>query len=239
MRRWNGAVLALLLAAAAACADPPVCDIPAQVTAPPSGYLTARPTKTDAASVVYVSPGLDPFPSDLLTDKTVLVVPVRGLPAGTYPCWAVASSKTGEQRVVTFAVVVPGPPAPPPAPPGPTPPAPGPAPSPTDPVTSFRVVVVYESGDSLTAPQRAVVYGKAVEDWLTANCTGGAAGWRRRDKDAPGDADPTMAALWAAVRPKVTVTPCLAVERNGKVDIIPLGATPDAMLTTLKTYRGK
>lgn len=120
-----------------------------------------------------------------------------------------------------------------------------PTPKPTDPVTppapvtSFRVVLIYESADTLTAAQRAVVYGKPVEDWMTANCTGGKAGWRRRDKDSPGDADPTMAALWAAIQPKVTTTPCAAVEVNGKVELIPLDATPAAMVATLTSYRGK
>ena len=107
---------------------------------------------------------------------------------------------------------------------------------------------MYESGDSLTAAQRGIVYGKAVEDFLTANCTGGKSGWRRRDKDAPGENDATMAALWAAVEPgtlpdgkpdpkRITVTPCVVMERNGKVEIVNLEATPAAMIDKLKKYR--
>lgn len=123
-------------------------------------------------------------------------------------------------------------------PPGPGP-DPGPKPPDPQPVTSFRVFLIYESADNLTPEQRGIIYGKVVEDWLNANCTNGNKGWRRRDKDAPGENDPSMAPLWAAIKPKITSTPCIAVEVNGKVDIIPLDATPAAQVETLKKYRGK
>ncbi len=84
-----------------------------------------------------------------------------------------------------------------------------------------------------------MIYGRVVEDWLNANCTDGNKGWRRRDKDAPGENDPKMAALWSAVQPAVTTTPCIAVEVNGKVEIIPTEATTAAMIAKLNTYRGK
>ncbi len=107
-------------------------------------------------------------------------------------------------------VPTPMPPAPvPPAPVPPTPPAPVP-PAPV-PVSSFRVLFVYESADTIPAAQKNVIYGKSVENYLNANCTGGVAGWRRRDKDAAGEADPTMAALWTAVKPKLTTMPAVVV----------------------------
>lgn len=122
---------------------------------------------------------------------------------------------------------------------GPQPPPVPPEPKPPEPVKSFRVVFVVESGALLTAAENSVVYGKAVEDYLTAACTGGRAGWNRLDKDNAGaDLDPTMRALWQAVRPKVTATPCVAVAVNEQVDIIPLAATPAAMVETLKKYAG-
>lgn len=125
-------------------------------------------------------------------------------------------------------------------PPGPGPdPGPGPKPPEPQPVTSFRVFLIYESADNLTPDQRGIIYGKVVADWLDANCTNGNKGWRRRDKDAPGENDPSMAPLWAAIKPKITTTPCVAIEVNGKVDILPLDASPLAMLETLKKYRGK
>lgn len=107
----------------------------------------------------------------------------------------------------------------------------------TQPVTSFRVFLVYESG--ATYPQSAinVLYGGQVEEWLTANCTGGKSGWRRRDRSLGGEADPTFAAMWAAIQPKLTTHPAIAVEVNGRVEIIPLEPTQAAMVAKLETYK--
>jgi len=155
-------------------------------------------------------------------------------PVGSYTLrvtvidWDRRTLDTGAEAV-TIGAATPGPP------PGP---APGPGPDPPPgPLASFRVVLVYESGDSLTAAQRAVLYGRAVEDWLTANCTGGAAGWRRRDKDAPGELDPAFAPLWAAVKPKITTTPCLVIAQNDRVTIEPPPATPEAAVALLAKYK--
>lgn len=113
-------------------------------------------------------------------------------------------------------------------------------PKPVDPkpVTSFRVFLIYESAQTMTAAQNGILYGKAVEDWMTANCTGGKAGWRRRDKDAGGDADATMSAMWAAIKPKLTTVPAVAVEVNGAVEIIPFEADQTKMVAKLNEYRG-
>lgn len=123
---------------------------------------------------------------------------------------------------------------------GPAPPKPD-EPKPVEPkpvVTSFRVFLIYESGATYSSAVNSVLYGSVVEEWLNANCTGGKAGWRRRDKDLSGDADPTMAAMWNAIKPNVTTIPCVGVEVNGKVELIPLEATPAAMVEKLKSYRG-
>ena len=116
-----------------------------------------------------------------------------------------------------------------------------PAPKPPEPVTSFRVIFVYESGDTLTAAQHSVIFGKSVSDYLDATATkeAGRPGWRRFDKDAAAEKEqPTMRALWSAVRPQLTATPCLVVEVNGRAEIVPLPATPAEALATLKTYSG-
>lgn len=126
---------------------------------------------------------------------------------------------------------------------GPRPPPPDPKPidpdkpKPPVPVTSFRVILGYESAATMTQAQVNVLYGSKVEAWLNENCTGGKSGWRRRDKDSAGDADQTMAALWKAVQEKITSVPFAAVEVNGKVEIIPLEPTPDAMIAKLTKYR--
>lgn len=122
--------LLLLVPAAPLWAAPPEISIDPVVVAPSTGYLIVKP-KTDAASIVYVSPHLDPFPSEFLSDKTVFIVPVRGLNSGDYNCWAVAASKTGEQRLVAFVVRVgKSPPVPPVIPPI-DPPIDPPPPTPT------------------------------------------------------------------------------------------------------------
>lgn len=122
--------------------------------------------------------------------------------------------------------------------PPPTPPTPPNPPTPV-PVTSFRVILVYESGDTLTAAQTGVLYGKTVEDYLNLKCTkdGADPGWRRRDKDAATTGDTaTMNALWGTVKPAVTSTPAFAIEVNRKVTIEPLPATTADALTLLKKY---
>lgn len=127
------------------------------------------------------------------------------------------------------------PPKPKPDPPKPDPPKP-------EPVTSFRVLFVVERMGNLTAAQNSVVHGVEVERFLEAKTmrTDGGRGWRRIDKDAPTDGDtPTMNALWRQTKPKLTAVPCVAVEVNGKVDIIPLEATPAAMVAKFKEYIGE
>ena len=121
-------------------------------------------------------------------------------------------------------------------PPGPTPP--GPKPPAPEPVKSFKVIIVYESGDTPTAAQQAVLFGKQVEDYLAAKCTGGKDGWGRRDKDADPATDTTgLKDLWAAVKPKVTTTPALAIAVNEKVTLEPLPATPADAVALLEKYR--
>lgn len=128
-----------------------------------------------------------------------------------------------------------------PKPPEPKPPEPKPPAPPTPrPVTSFRVLFVVESANTLTAAQHAVVYARSVRDYLGEATTpeGGRPGWRLFDKDADaGNEPPTVKALWAAVRPQVTAVPCVAIEVNGAVTIEPLPETPVAAVALFKKYR--
>lgn len=130
-------------------------------------------------------------------------------------------------------------PRPPPIPPiPPVPPEPKP-PTPI-PVSSFRVIFVYESGKTLAAAQISTMDAKAVRDYLTANTTpeDGLAGWRKYDKDQSSAKDsPAVNAMWQAVKSKLTTLPCVAVEVNGHVEIVPLAATPAAMVETFKRYK--
>jgi hypothetical protein len=88
----------------------------------------------------------------------------------------------------------------------------------------------------VTQAQFGILYGRAVEEFLTGRCTGGKAGWGRRDKDAdPAGDTAVMRALWTAAKPKVTQTPCLAVEVDGVVTVHPFPADAAATIALLKT----
>lgn len=139
---------------------------------------------------------------------------------------------------VVLTVIGPRPPPPGPVPPGPTPPDP---PKPPQPVTSFRVIWVRESGATLPIGQQAVMDAKIVRDYLTANTTaeGQWAGWRSYDKDQEATNEtPVMKALWQAVKPKLTVVPCVVIEVNGKAEILPYPASADAAVSLFKKYKG-
>ncbi len=124
-------------------------------------------------------------------------------------------------------------------------PIPPPKPKPKDDaapvVTSFRVLLLRDPLGTMTLAQAGVYDSQAVARWLNEHCTkdGVTPGWRRygKDQDASGEF-PDVKALWAATKPKLTTLPCLAIEVNGKVDIIDFPATEADALTTLKTYRG-
>lgn len=138
----------------------------------------------------------------------------------------------------TLVVSGEGPRPPPPVPPKPPEPLP-PAPQPV--VNSFRVIFVKESGSTLSAAQTAIPGAKAVRDYLFAKTTreDNVTGWREYDPqtDAKNE-QPTMRALWEAVKPKITVVPCVVVEVNGKVEILPYPANVADALVLLKKAGG-
>lgn len=235
MRPLTACLLFLLAAGLASGAPPDVSGYPAEIK-PAGQYATFVPT-APAASVSYVGlDGVDPVPSALLKDGRTFLLDTRGLKAGRYRFAAVAASKTGEQARADIVVVVGN--APPGPGPGPTPP-PKPDPEPT-PVTDFKVLLVFESGQTHTAAQTSVMYGKQVEEWLNANATTGKTGWGRVDKDFPPERMPVLLlTMWRATQPKVNpvVLPCWAVAVNGAVTFEPLGATPAEAIATLNAKR--
>lgn len=155
-------------------------------------------------------------------------VPCLGVKAGsvTISAWGVLDGKAKKLAALTLQVG----PAPPIEPVDPVEPKPVP-------VTSFRVFIVFESGKTYSADQVSVMSGKVVEEWLDANCTGGNAGWRRRDQNLGGEKDPKFAELWSAIQPAITTLPMFAVEVNNKVKIIPLEKTPAEMVAKLKAMK--
>lgn len=233
-----------LIAAGVAAAAPPTLDLPAEVK-PASGYARLTP-KTDAVSVVYVP--LDaafPFPSAELKNPKSFVLPVAGLKDGRYRFVAVAASKTGEQAEGSFVVVIGSgkadddkkdDPIPPPKP-KPDPPAP-------EPVTSFHVVIIYESGKTYDAKTAGVLNSGDIRAYLDSVTTPdeGTKGWRMRDKDISADNDTAFQKdMWADVKAKLRPenVPCWAVEVNRKIEIIPLPGSVAEGLATLRKYKGE
>lgn len=219
-----------LLAAAAALAAPPV-ELPKEVSGEVGAFVTLR-GKTDGAVVRFVplDAGLAVFPADLLADKKATVV--SAAKPGRYRVLAYSSVKDDptEPAVVTVVIggaepddVIP--------PPKPKPPEPKPADGP------LRVIFVYETGDSYTTAQQAVLFGDKVRVYLDAN----AKGWRRFDKDvdAANERDAEIKALWAASKGKVTAVPCVVVASGTAADIVPLPADEAAALELFRKYGGK
>jgi hypothetical protein len=158
--------------------------------------------------------------------------------------YVVSFVTVGEGEIVCCTITVGGAPPKPPVPPDPpTPPDPPDPPTPPDALKSFRVILVYESADKLRATDPGgVIFGGPVERWLDANCTGGRAGWRRRDKDTAAETDTAMLGLWNAVKPgagdpnRITKVPCMVLERNNKVEIVNLPGTQTEALALLRKY---
>lgn len=127
-----------------------------------------------------------------------------------------------------------GPPKPPAPPTPPTPPVPVP-------VKSFRVIFVKESGTTLNNEQTAVSSAKMIRDYLAMKTTpeGGLVGYREYDPQQTVNFEqPAMKTLWTSVKPTVTTVPCLVVEVNGKVSILPYPKNAAEALRTLKEIGG-
>ena len=125
-----------------------------------------------------------------------------------------------------------------PKPPGPKPDDP-PAPQP---VKSFRVIFVKESGQTLPAEQTAISNAKAIRDYLGSKTTaeGGLPGYREYDPQQNiTNEQPTMKALWAAAKSSVTTVPCIVIEVNGKASVIPYPKNTADALKVLKGLGGE
>lgn len=129
--------------------------------------------------------------------------------------------------------------------PPPDPDEPDVVPDPVDPpapVSSFRVIFVKESGDTLSAAQSSIPAAKVIRDYLVAKTTpeNGQPGWREYDPDqSTTNEQKTMAELWAAVKPKITKVPCLVIEVNGHATVMPFPANVDECMATLKKAGGE
>ncbi len=133
------------------------------------------------------------------------------------------------------------PPVDPPVPVDPPTPNPDEPPAPDEAVKSFRVIFIKESGQTLPLGQSAVPDAAAIRDYLNAKTTqeNGQAGWRTYDPEQITDNEqPTMKALWEAVKPKLLPAPCMVIERNGHAKVMPFPKGVDDCLKTLTEYGG-
>ena len=117
---------------------------------------------------------------------------------------------------------------------------PTPAPVP-DPVKSFRVIFVKESGQTLSGEQVAIPGAKEIRDYLNAKTTqeGGQVGWREYDpQQQTVNEQTTMKSLWEKVKPSLLPAPCLIVEVNGAATVMPFPSTVAEAVATLKKAGG-
>jgi len=128
------------------------------------------------------------------------------------------------------------------------PPDPEPDPEPDDPtppgpVTSFRVIWILESGDTLNAAQTAIPDAKAVRDYVNAKTTrspDGQPGWRTYDPQQITTNEPeVIQELWRQIKRKAWQTPCVAIEVNTHTIVLPFPANTADALTLLKRYGGE
>lgn len=112
-----------------------------------------------------------------------------------------------------------------------------------EPVKSFRVIWIVESGKTLNHEQTAIPGAKAVRDYLDAKTTGtpdGQKGWRKYDpQQITANEVPVFRELWKQIKKENWTVPCVAIEVNSHTTILPLPADTDEALELLKQYGGK
>jgi len=164
----------------------------------------------------FVGPFLYAVTAEIAGKTELIVVPV-----------GVSSADQVERITLTVQGARP-PPEPEPEPDDPTPP-PGP-------VTSFRVIWIRESGDTLNPQQTAIPNAKVIRDYLNAKATD----WREYDPQQITKTEPeVIQELWKAIKEKQWTAPCVAVEVNNKVQVLPFPANTADALTLLKKYGGE
>lgn len=169
---------------------------------------------------------------------------IEGKSSGRVDLIIVPKGVTTDAEIITKSIDVTAGqgPQPPPVPPQPKPePIPVP-PKPVDPApipdAGFRVLIVFETDQTLTAAQHSVIYGKTIRDYLDANCVvepdGKTRAYRIWDKDVQVGAE---SKIWrdAFARPHPAI-PWIVVS-NGKTGFEgPLPANVADTLTLLKKH---
>ena len=230
MRLLYGQILAVLLAATSAVADPPKVD--------PQPVVTIDQRIVELDALVKEDQALENLyklkKTDIAKRKAILAIDLK------------AKHKAITDKLTKAGILgpLPKPPAPKPKPVDPKPVDPKPVDPPAPvPAKTLRIIFAVESGDNPTTAQSGVIYGLEVENWCLKNCTGGKDGFARRDKDNPTIAGKDLSDIWQAARPTITKTPAAIVEKNTHIEIIALEDTPEKMIAVFNEYlqgkRGK
>jgi hypothetical protein len=134
-----------------------------------------------------------------------------------------------------------------PIPPVPDPPKPDPKPEPVNPapipVAGFRVMIVYESADKLSAAQTAIFTSRDIREYLDLRAIVGPDGktkeWRIWDKDV---STANVSKLWQDAFAKVNASsgtyPKILISNGVTGFVGPLPSNVPDTLTLLKTYGG-
>jgi hypothetical protein len=210
----------------------------------PSGYTTIKEYDVSTISRSFLGKFVDgngqsdeerTYPS---TKDYKYIYSIRALKKGTVGLVTVPvgvdSKDKITQNMITVMSEAPNPP-------------PDPKPDPDDdnpptPTTSFRVIFVKESGATLNPEQTAIPAAKAIRDYLNEKTTSenGSVGWKEYDPQmVTTNEPPTMKALWEATKNQITYVPCMIIEVNGHVKILPFPTNADEALITLKSYGGR
>lgn len=256
-----------ILFLAAAFAQPAPKPVPADK---PLAVITddqgkPLPAKLDGVKAVYFSaeksvrdPGTEifwlVFPESHRKDARkfppnqgmILVVPTpEGVTLTVYQVVAKTVGKDAQSNVASITLPVnggsptPKPPVPPqpPTPPEPKPPLPPPVP------TGFRVLIIRESADALSAARTSAMFAGSIRKYLNTKCAksdNGHPEWRIYDDDTVIDPNesPTMRELFQKALPTVKQLPAIVIAVDGKSVAQPLPETEAATLALLKSKGG-
>lgn len=110
------------------------------------------------------------------------------------------------------------------------------------PVTSFRMFLVYKAGEPMPAAMHGAMFGEKVEIAMKEATAGDVNKftWRRIDARSSPDTLPTgLKEVWTAAQPKITQTPCIVFQVNDKITLEPFPANETDTVALIKKYRGK
>lgn len=217
-------------------------DTEIKVTGSPDGVISVASKKGPRSFTAKFVDGVDRAKYEDRTYEKPFVYVVQAVKTGQCELLVFTGVKDDLVRQMLTVTIGPRPP-PGPVPPGPTPPGPTPpGPTPPGPVTSFRVIFVKESGQTLNKDQTPIPTAKVIRDYLDAKTTpeDGTVGWRTYDPQMTTENEPpALKRLWTAAKPSITTVPCLVVEVNGNATVMPFPVNVADAMKILKEAGGQ